>query len=40
MHGLEVVHVSGLIFACQLTSDVEGCKSHEPAPVAVLAAFT
>ena len=27
--GLEVVNVSGLIFACQLTSNVGGLKSHD-----------
>ena len=28
-HGLEIVHVSGLNFACQLTSNVGGFKSHD-----------
>ena len=28
-HGLEIVHMSGLNFACQLTSNVGGFKSHD-----------
>ena len=28
-HSLEVFHVNGLSFACKLTSDVVGLKSHD-----------
>ena len=28
-HGLEIVHVGGLNFACQLTSNVGGLKSPD-----------
>ena len=29
IHGLEVFHVSGLNFACQLISNTGGLKSHD-----------